>query len=35
MSSRFGFWIAHFNILVICAVLIGAFVVQFGEGEFP
>jgi disulfide bond formation protein DsbB len=35
MSNRFGFWIAHFNILVICAVLIGAFVVQFGEGEFP
>jgi disulfide bond formation protein DsbB len=35
MSSRFGFWIAHFNIVVICAVLIGAFVVQFGQGEFP
>jgi disulfide bond formation protein DsbB len=35
MSSRFGFWIAHFNILAICAVLIGAFVVQFGQGEFP
>ena len=35
MSNRFGFWAAHFNILAICAVLIGAFVVQFGEGEFP
>ena len=27
--------IAHLNILTICAVLIGAFVVQFGQGEFP
>ena len=35
MSNRFGFWVAHFNILAICAVLIAAFVVQFGEGEFP
>lgn len=35
MGSRLGFWIAHFNILAICAVLIGAFVVQFGQGEFP
>ena len=35
MSNRFGFWIAHLNILVVCGVLAGAFVVQFGEGEFP
>lgn len=35
MSNRFGFWVAHFNIVVICIVLIGAFMVQFGEGEFP
>lgn len=35
MSNRFGFLIAHLNILTICAVLVGAFVVQFGQGEFP
>jgi len=35
MSRRLGFWGAHLNILVICGVLAGAFVVQFGEGEFP
>jgi disulfide bond formation protein DsbB len=35
MSNRFGFWVAHLNILVICGVLAGAFVVQFGGGEFP
>jgi hypothetical protein len=35
MSHRFGFLIAHLNILTICAVLVGAFVVQFGQGEFP
>jgi len=35
MSNRFGFWIAHLNILVVCGVLAGAFVVQFGGGEFP
>lgn len=35
MSSRFGFLIAHLNVLTICAVLIGGFVVEFGEGEFP
>jgi disulfide bond formation protein DsbB len=27
--------IAHLNILVICAVLVGAFGGQFGQGEFP
>ena len=35
MSNRFGFLIAHLNILTICAVLVGAFVVQSGQGEFP
>ena len=35
MSNRFGFWLAHLNILVICAVLLGGFVVEFGGGEFP
>jgi disulfide bond formation protein DsbB len=35
MSNRFGFLIAHLNILTICAVLAGAFVVQSGQGEFP
>jgi disulfide bond formation protein DsbB len=35
MSNRLGFWIAHLNILVVCGVLAGAFVVQFGGGDFP
>lgn len=35
MGRRLGFLAAHLNILVICGVLIGAFVVQFGGGEFP
>jgi disulfide bond formation protein DsbB len=35
MSQRLGFWVAHFNILAICAVLLGAFSVQFGQGELP
>jgi disulfide bond formation protein DsbB len=35
MTNRFGFWFAHLNILVICAVLLGGFVVEFGGGEFP
>jgi disulfide bond formation protein DsbB len=33
--NKLGFWIAHFNILAVCGVLAGAFVVQFGEGELP
>ena len=35
MTSRLGFWIAHFNVLAICGVLLGAFGIQFGEGELP
>lgn len=35
MSNRLGFWGAHLNILVLCTVLLGAFVVQFGQDEFP
>jgi disulfide bond formation protein DsbB len=35
MSRQLGFLAAHLNILVICGVLVGAFAVQFGEGEFP
>lgn len=35
MNHRLGFWIAHFNIAAVCAVLIGAFAVQFGQGELP
>jgi disulfide bond formation protein DsbB len=35
MSHRLGFWIAHFNILAVCGVLLGAFQVQFGESEMP
>jgi disulfide bond formation protein DsbB len=35
MSNRLGFWATHLNVLVLCGVLIGAFVVQFGQGEFP
>jgi disulfide bond formation protein DsbB len=33
--SRFGFYLAHFNVLAVCGVLLGAFGVQFGKGEFP
>jgi disulfide bond formation protein DsbB len=33
--SRFGFSLAHFNVLAVCGVLLGAFGVQFGKGEFP
>ena len=33
--ARIEFVIFHICILGICAVLIGAFVVQFGEGELP
>lgn len=35
MHHRFGLWIAQFNVLAVCAVLLGAFGVQFGKGEFP
>ncbi|MBL8799743.1 MAG: disulfide bond formation protein B [Planctomycetia bacterium] len=34
-TARLGFWIAHFNILAVCGVLLGAFGIQFGEGELP
>lgn len=34
-SQRFGFYLAHFNILAVLGVLVGALVVQFGLGEFP
>jgi len=33
--SRFGSFIAHFNIVAVCAVLLGAFNVQFVQGELP
>ncbi|HCO24496.1 MAG TPA: disulfide bond formation protein B [Gimesia maris] len=35
MNKHLGFWIAHFNILAVCMVLLGAFGVQFGEQEVP
>jgi disulfide bond formation protein DsbB len=35
MSHRLGFWIAHFNVLAVCAVLLGAFGVQFALKELP
>jgi disulfide bond formation protein DsbB len=35
LSHRLGLWIAYFNILAICGVLLGAFGVQFGQGELP
>src|SRR5262249_54078249 len=35
MTRQLGFWIAHFNILAVCAVLLGAFEVQFVQHEFP
>jgi hypothetical protein len=35
MTNRFGFWFAHLNILVICAVLLGGFVVEFVGESFP
>lgn len=33
--SRFGYYLAHFNILAVSGVLLGAFAVQFGAGELP
>ncbi len=35
MGGRLVFWISHFNILTVCGVLLGGFIVQFGFGEFP
>ncbi|UUO06508.1 disulfide bond formation protein B [Blastopirellula sp. J2-11] len=35
MFKSLGFWIAHFNVLAVSAVLLGAFGVQFGEQEIP
>jgi disulfide bond formation protein DsbB len=35
VSHRLGFWIAHGNVLAVCGVLLGAFAVQFGQGELP
>lgn len=32
---RVGFTLQHFCVLAICAVLLGALWVQFGQGEFP
>src|SRR5262245_27522538 len=33
--SRLGYWVAHLNVLAVCGVLLGAFAVQFGQGELP
>tara|TARA_R110002095_G_scaffold70869_2_gene60410 strand:+ start:2223 stop:2807 length:585 start_codon:yes stop_codon:yes gene_type:complete len=35
MNKHLGFWIAHFNVLVVCMVLIGAFSIQLIEQEIP
>lgn len=35
MFGRLGFWIAHFNVVAVCAVLLGALAVQFVEHEMP
>ncbi len=35
LLQRFGFWTCHFNVVAVGTVLTGAFVVQFGYGEFP
>lgn len=35
MPKNLGFWIAHFNVLVVCMVLMGAFSIQFIEQEIP
>lgn len=35
MNKHLGFWIAHFNVLVVCMVLLGAFSIQFVEQEIP
>lgn len=35
MLHKLGFWLAHFCILAICAVLLGAFSAQFIGGELP
>jgi disulfide bond formation protein DsbB len=33
--SRLGYRVAHLNVLAVCGVLLGAFAVQFGQGELP
>ena len=35
MQRSMGFWFAHFNVLAVTFVLLGAFAVQFGDGEVP
>ncbi|QDV51704.1 disulfide bond formation protein B [Gimesia fumaroli] len=35
MKKHLGFWIAHFNVLVVCLVLLGAFSIQLIEHEIP
>lgn len=35
MKDRFGFYLAHFNVVAVCGVLLGAFGIQFGQGELP
>jgi len=35
MRHRLGYWIAHINVLAICAVLLSAFAVQFLGRELP
>lgn len=34
-THRLGFWLAHCFLLAYCGVLLGGFVVQFGQGELP
>lgn len=35
MKKHYGFWIAHFNVVVVCLVLAGAFSIQLLEQEIP
>lgn len=35
MDKKLGFWLLHLGVIAVCAVLIGAFGVQFIKGEFP
>lgn len=35
MSHRIGYWVAHFNVVAVSCVLLGAFRVQFVEHELP
>ncbi|WP_409496825.1 disulfide bond formation protein B [Amycolatopsis sp. cmx-11-12] len=35
VAQKIGLWFAHVYVLGMCGVLLGGFIVQFGESEYP